>query len=690
MAFSFEGIKFWVSIHTPNRTKADITNNGGNLVASEADADVCIMDPLRAGSNPPRKMVSPAWISECISRQAKIDEEPFRVINIVAQNVQRQPQEAPSSQERRHRSPTTRSPPPRSPAPRRRPPAGSYRRVRNEYTAKDDEILVEWMIRKAAKAAKDGEYLSARGTKVFKELEAKHPHHTFHSWRSRWLTRLSQTTDLPYPSKLRSQPTVHSVRADRLRMATGVPGTDQSIEPEQAESQAITADDEAGLSGAPDELFFMDYNDFYIIKSAYSEWRKQIERTAQEWRRIYYKLRALYTNAPSSDDARAAAAPQNGSATVHPQAPNRFTDDEDEEDEYEEGGDDGLNIDVDAILDNVESFDDKKRHFLSCLEAYNDFLQVYVPPSFFIGGRYLETYTLWTAVEAESSGERDKGRWGRVASALGFESAKYPALESQLEAWYNQNLKELGAFLAEFQSEDAGIDDGVSQGEGSQEEEGEEEEVEEDDGDGMEDDNAVIAGDDDDDEEEDDPGEDQNAPEDVSPSKTARPTDRSTGLISSARKMLSATFLGGSKSAATEAEAAKTPSRRVRFPGRASAETDENDGDNDSPAFETRLRMARRPAQGRPSASGNVITDPETQDFAFDPETQQHETVFDELEEDEAAAEQALREERAFAPSQQPLVTASPSLTAPVTPRRKRPAETPSRGRDSAKRIIRT
>lgn len=184
MPFSFQGLKFWVSIHTPNRTKTDIIvcywdklvarssvfdltrapqNHGGILVANEADADVRIMDPARAGSNPPPNMISPTWISECIKRQRQVDEEPFKVSEITAQPVERRRQEPPPVREgRRQEAPTM-----------PRPPAGSHTRVRNEYTAEDDHILVQWMRMQAAKCAAQDIPLSTSGTKIYKELEQR-------------------------------------------------------------------------------------------------------------------------------------------------------------------------------------------------------------------------------------------------------------------------------------------------------------------------------------------------------------------------------------------------------------------------------------------------------------------------------------------------------------------------------------
>ena len=135
------------------------------MVANEADADVRIMDPTRAGQNAPENMISPAWITECIKRQQPIDEGPYRVSGIVARNNERRQQEAaqnPPSAERPERSRT-----------HTRPPAGSHKRVRNEYSRQDDQILIRWMRQKAAYAAKKGVDFVPSGNLIYKELEAQ-------------------------------------------------------------------------------------------------------------------------------------------------------------------------------------------------------------------------------------------------------------------------------------------------------------------------------------------------------------------------------------------------------------------------------------------------------------------------------------------------------------------------------------
>ncbi|CAK7209769.1 hypothetical protein SCUCBS95973_000553 [Sporothrix curviconia] len=628
MPFSFEGLKFWVSIHTPNRTKSDIKKHGGIVVVNEVDADVRIVDPARAGSNPSQNMISPDWITE---------------------------------------------------------------RVRNEYTHEDDRILIQWMYDKAAEATRKGIDLGASGNKIYKDLEALHPHHTYHSWRSRWLTKLSMITDLSVPpeSSRRSQPEPRPEHLEQIspvqpRPPAREPGAEPEPNPpqeqslEEEEPQNLTEENIQDPSGAPDELFFMDYNDYYIIGIAYT----QSDLSAQEWQERYNKVRSMYVNGSSSKEAQEEAAV----------AKNRNEDDsggegegEDEDEDGDGDGDDGLDIDVDAIIDGVETLDNRQQQFLGCLDAYNEFLQVYVPPSFFIGGRYLETYTLWTAVQEASSGEQDKRDWGAIVSALGLDSDKYPALETQLAAWYDQNLKELGSFLKEYQQEAEGDDDeeGDSSGDGGDDNDDDEEEKEQ--------------------EQEQEQAGTQDGPRS---GKTPVSAARNSGLLSSARQILSAAFSGGSRATTAEGEpAAETPSKRVRFSGRTDAEANNDSDDDDdtsgSPAFETRRRTTRASARKTAAAPGNKATEPETQDFAYALETQQPDVDMEGEEEEDRRDEGSAgtgatpHGRRVATPSQQlqteeRIMAAVPlSLPALGPSRLKRPAESSTPGRHAGKRTAR-
>ncbi|KAK0641285.1 TRF2-interacting telomeric protein/Rap1 C terminal domain-containing protein [Cercophora newfieldiana] len=57
---------------------------------------------------------------------------------------------------------------------------------RVKFSEKDDDILRKWV----RTMAPDGK--GERGNIIYEELEAKYPHHTYQSWRDRWVRRLSR------------------------------------------------------------------------------------------------------------------------------------------------------------------------------------------------------------------------------------------------------------------------------------------------------------------------------------------------------------------------------------------------------------------------------------------------------------------------------------------------------------------
>lgn len=55
------------------------------------------------------------------------------------------------------------------------------RKVRVPFTPEDDKILRKWVKKH------DPAGIRERGNAIYQDLENEHPHHTFHSWRDRWL-----------------------------------------------------------------------------------------------------------------------------------------------------------------------------------------------------------------------------------------------------------------------------------------------------------------------------------------------------------------------------------------------------------------------------------------------------------------------------------------------------------------------
>ncbi|KAL7273637.1 hypothetical protein RUND412_003496 [Rhizina undulata] len=142
----FQGMKFWLSHRVPQikEYKKKIKINGGIIVAGERAADICLVDDRRdvfvSG------MISFKYVDHSIAEGKRADLESFEVI------------------------PT-------------RPSEGIRKQTRNKFTARDDRILMEWVNQPGTKD---------KGNAAYKQLSEKYPHHTWQSWRSRYVQVLAK------------------------------------------------------------------------------------------------------------------------------------------------------------------------------------------------------------------------------------------------------------------------------------------------------------------------------------------------------------------------------------------------------------------------------------------------------------------------------------------------------------------
>ncbi|RAK73311.1 putative transcription factor Rap1 [Aspergillus fijiensis CBS 313.89] len=149
----FRGKHFWLSHNVPqrNRFKDLIQQHGGHIRLFEKDAEIKIVDHKRR--NLPPDTYSFKFIEDSIRKGRMQNLEPYRA----------GPSEA-------------------------RPVGASYIPTRNHkvpYTVADDQLLWDWM----QKYERDST-ASISGNKIYQELAAKNPRHTFQSWRDRYLKRL--------------------------------------------------------------------------------------------------------------------------------------------------------------------------------------------------------------------------------------------------------------------------------------------------------------------------------------------------------------------------------------------------------------------------------------------------------------------------------------------------------------------
>ncbi|EHK48238.1 hypothetical protein TRIATDRAFT_81783 [Trichoderma atroviride IMI 206040] len=147
----FQGMKFWVSRLVPSRDWIidQIQTNSGTVVVQEKDADMLIADHAR--KDVPLGSYSWKYITESV--KAGFVQVEDKYLN---------------------------GPPPGQPRPIL---AGSRaKKTRTPFSEQDDAILAKHVLQKAIDTA---------GNKMYMELEALYPHHTYQSWRHRWVKILS-------------------------------------------------------------------------------------------------------------------------------------------------------------------------------------------------------------------------------------------------------------------------------------------------------------------------------------------------------------------------------------------------------------------------------------------------------------------------------------------------------------------
>ncbi|KAI5852609.1 hypothetical protein DFP73DRAFT_8626 [Morchella snyderi] len=148
----FQGKSFWLSARVPMRKSfvEQIKVNGGNVVLSERDADILLVDHLRDHIGD--IAFSYKFIEKSIENKRLEDLDDHRVV----------------------------------PVGKKKASKASGLKGRNTFTKEDDDALFEKL------ASVDSGY---HGNKIYQELHEKYPHHTMHSWRGRWVDHFSKLKD---------------------------------------------------------------------------------------------------------------------------------------------------------------------------------------------------------------------------------------------------------------------------------------------------------------------------------------------------------------------------------------------------------------------------------------------------------------------------------------------------------------
>ncbi|KAE8151207.1 TRF2-interacting telomeric protein/Rap1 C terminal domain-containing protein [Aspergillus avenaceus] len=168
----FEGKQFWLSQNVPQRTRFRdiIRQHGGTIRLYEKDADIKLVDHAR--KNLPSDTYSYRYVEQSVRNGKLEDLEKHR-----AGPSSARPVGATNIPTRSHRFP---------------------------YTLNDDQILWDWM-----EPYELNLNAPVSGNKIYQELAAEHPQHTYQSWRERYL------------KKLRGRPRPGGERESKLPPLTG-------------------------------------------------------------------------------------------------------------------------------------------------------------------------------------------------------------------------------------------------------------------------------------------------------------------------------------------------------------------------------------------------------------------------------------------------------------------------------------
>ncbi|KAF2825368.1 hypothetical protein CC86DRAFT_371062 [Ophiobolus disseminans] len=275
----FAGKKFWVAQRMPSRIRLieDIQANGGEIVKLEKQADYMIADHIRKDCPP--GSISYEFVDKSIKEGRLRDPQDHRA--------------GPQLGEARE------------PGAINRPVKGG----RAPYTADEDIILYIWVRDCVANGG------SASGNEIYKQLEAKHPRHTWQSWRDRYLKQLrdrppsafnipdnappsppSDHPPVPAPAKQvkkaspkQQQPQATSKVTGKVKVRDAPKNTPHDYTLAQLEA-TFSSEDWEELYAFVDtiESFKEDKEDY---EKAWEGWAEQQEnQTAEQWRQYYEKV----------------------------------------------------------------------------------------------------------------------------------------------------------------------------------------------------------------------------------------------------------------------------------------------------------------------------------------------------------------------------------------------------------------
>ncbi|KAI0113433.1 TRF2-interacting telomeric protein/Rap1 C terminal domain-containing protein [Daldinia grandis] len=486
----FSGMRFWVGHRVPMRLHfvQMIQNNGGQVVPLEKNADYLIADHAKKNSCPPGSY-SYKWIEE--SCKAGVLQEFGNYLCVAPKQSEPQPSGS----------------------------VASLKTTRTKFTDEDDLILRRWVARNERK----GEPVS--GNVIYQKLEDKYPHHTFQSWRDRWVKKLqhlprpeeSDRTPSPPPTRRTAETSAHASPRTPGSLGRRVPTRSAPATRRRAEFtdkddelliQHVMECDRQGKAIAGVKIFRDLANDFphHTEQSWRSRWIKKLEpgfmmRPAEE--ESEERFEEEHEEEPE-ETAKAVLGGQMEMEAEQPQDPSTPL-----KNSQIRSSTDALHItneiptsvtspvkgnvvknrgkgrqilrdevqttpqapmqepeeSEEPVVDPNQSFPSDtsmKEQFLCDYQAYVEAEGLQLVPWFTIKGRTFELWDLWQAVASQKMDPSERD-WQQIAEKLGFDWVRHETVHDEIRECYE---KYLAAFEEIWESFDADTDDDSEDEEG--------------------------------------------------------------------------------------------------------------------------------------------------------------------------------------------------------------------------------
>ncbi|KAK3342781.1 Rap1 Myb domain-containing protein [Neurospora tetraspora] len=380
-------------------------------------------------------------------------------------------------------------------------PASASGRV--AFTEEDDQILIRYL----KQMNRQGE--SLQGNIIYKEFAKQYPHHSWQSWRNRWVETLQATTNLeeddpaapatpaaPKPTEpslpeptprvitrpqVKATPQSADQAAAKRRLSAALNRARQDVPTKSSPMGPVkatvtsSAHKKSSPRSTPSRLEEINkrarlvHEEKKKIKSAsiiQRAWRSYQARKQIPWRQSLILFQAL----AQGSLVRWACAP----ALEESQSEQLY-------EEAEVYGDDGESVDLGQSLEegiSSEPTRTPREQFYEYFSRYNEALGTNPVPWVTIGGKAVDMWDLRRAVTEQDVPAHARD-WQEIAELLDFDWIAEPDVPNQLQAAFQEHLAEFENFYKEYQEAELhelnqGTDEDSEEGEETEEAENDE------------------------------------------------------------------------------------------------------------------------------------------------------------------------------------------------------------------------